>query len=77
MIGGSAAIAGWIAHAAFWILFARVVFEVRKVTAVVFFLLWVGGYIVLTRVVDGALFFMPWVAVLDVALAMVLIVRDA
>jgi hypothetical protein len=73
---GSVAAAGWIAHLAFWILFARVVFEVRKTTAIVFLLLWVGGYIVLTRVVDGSLFFMPWVAVLDVALAFVLILKD-
>jgi hypothetical protein len=74
---GSAAVAGWIAHVAFWVLFARVVFDVRKGTAAAFLLLWVGGYVVLTHVVDGALFFMPWVAVLDVALAFMLIVQDA
>jgi hypothetical protein len=77
MMIGSAAVAGWIAHLAFWVLLARVVFEVRKTTAVVFVVLWVGGYLVLTRVIDGALFFMPWVAVLDVALAFILIVKDA
>jgi hypothetical protein len=73
---GSAAVAGWVAHVAFWILFARLVFEVRKTTALVFLLLWVGGYVVLNRVADGALFFMPFVAVLDIALVFILIVTD-
>jgi hypothetical protein len=76
-MSGSVSVAGWIAHIAFWILFARVVFEVRTITAVTFLLLWVGGYVVLTRAVDGALFFMPWVALLDVGLAFTLIVKDA
>jgi hypothetical protein len=74
---GSAAVAGWIAHVAFWVLFARLAFEVRTVTAATFLLLWVGGYVLLNHVVDGALFFMPWVALLDVALAFVLKVKDA
>jgi hypothetical protein len=74
---GSAAVAGWIAHLLFWVLFARVAFEVRRVTALVFLALWAGGYVVLTHVVDGALFFMPFVAVLDVALVFILLVKDA
>lgn len=73
---GSAAIAGWIAHLAFLVLLLRVWIELRPRTAIVFAVLWVAGYAGFPYLLYGEGFFMPYVAVLDVIMLLMLTWQD-
>jgi hypothetical protein len=76
---GSPAIAGRVAHLVFWALLALgVVFgEMPAKWATVFVLLWLAGYFGLLHVSPlGGLFVAPYVAVLDVVLALVVLKGD-
>jgi hypothetical protein len=68
---GSVTVAGWIAHIVFWVLLARAWFELGRRHVALFAALWIVGYLAL-RHVNGGLFVMPYVAVLDVVLLLVL-----
>jgi hypothetical protein len=68
---GSVTVAAWIAHIVFWLLLARAWFELGRTHAAVFALLWIGGYVAL-RSVNGGLFVMPFVAILDVGMLLLL-----
>ena len=73
---GSPQVAWWIAHAAFWILLALAVRDRRWRTIIVIGGLWVIGYIASRQVASLALFFMPFVAVLDIVLVFFVLRRD-
>jgi hypothetical protein len=67
---GSAGLAAWVAHAAFWALLAIGWFwdELGLREIVVFLVLWVSGYFGLAYLPNGPALFAPFVAVLDIAL---------
>ena len=67
---GSAAIAAWIAHLAFWILVAYgwLTGELSLRAIAVFVTLWVAGAFGLPYLPYGAAMFSSYVAVLDIAL---------
>jgi hypothetical protein len=67
---GSASIAGWIAHIAFWVLLALgwLFGELQTKGRVVFLFLWFAGYFALPFLPYGAALFSSFVAVLDIAL---------
>ena len=73
---GSPQVAWWIAHAAFWILLALAVRDRRWRTISVIGALWVIGYIASRQVASLGLFFMPFVAVLDIVLVFFVLRRD-
>jgi hypothetical protein len=73
---GSPLVAGWIAHAAFWVLLALAVRDRRWWTIGVIGVLWVVGYVASGQVASLGLFFMPYVAVLDIALVFIVLKRD-
>jgi len=68
----SVTVAGWIAHGVFLVLLLRAWIELRPRTAVIFVLLWCAGYFGLPYILYGELYFMPYVAVLDIALLLLL-----
>ena len=72
---GSAVIASWIAHGAFWILLALGTTELRRRTAAVFVALWLIGYVAFGRLGVGG-FFVSYVAVLDIALVFIVYKGD-
>lgn len=74
---GSVAIAGWIAHIAFFVLALRVWAELRLRTALVFVALWLAGYFGFPLVLYGEGFFMPYVAMLDVIMLLILNRHDS
>lgn len=69
---GSMAIAGWIAQIAFFVLALRVWAELRLRTAVIFVALWLAGYFGFPLILYGEGFFMPYVAMLDVVMLLML-----
>lgn len=73
---GSPLVGWWIAHVAFWVLIALAVRDRRWRTIGVVGVLWVAGYIASGQVSSLALFFMPYVAVLDIALVLIVLKRD-
>ena len=73
---GSPLVGSWIAHVAFWVLLAMAVKAARWRVIGVFFALWVIGYVAAGQVAALTLFFMPFVAVLDIALVFVVLQRD-
>lgn len=73
---GSPQIAWWIAHAAFWSLLALAVRDRRWRTITVIGTLWVIGYTVSRGIGSLGLFFMPYVAALDIALVFFVLRRD-
>lgn len=73
---GSPLVAWWIAHVAFWVLLARAARDRRWWTIGIVGVLWVAGYIASGQVASLALFFMPYVAVLDIALVLIVLKRD-
>jgi hypothetical protein len=73
---GSPLVGSWIAHVAFWVLLALAVKAARWRIIGVFVALWVIGYVVSGRVAALSLFFMPFVAVLDIALVFIVLQRD-
>lgn len=73
---GSPQVGWWIAHVAFWVLLALAVRDGRRRTIVVIGALWIAGYIATRQVEPLSLFFMPYVAVLDIALVFSVLRRD-
>ena len=74
----SAAIAWWIAHTTFWLLlvYGWMWDEVGPRAAAIFLFLWAGGYLGLPLVLDGAVPFSSFVAVLDIALVFLIFKGD-
>ena len=75
---GSAAVAAWIAHVAFWTLLAYgwMWREIDAKRAAVFLILWVGGLYILPTILSGALPFSSFVAILDIALVFLIFKGD-
>jgi hypothetical protein len=73
---GSPLVGWWIAHVAFWVLLAMAVRAARWRTVAVFIVLWVVGYVATGQIPALSLFFMPFVAVLDIALVFIVLRRD-
>lgn len=73
---GSPLVAGWIAHVAFWVLLALAARDRRWWAIGIVGVLWVAGYIASGQVASLALLFMPYVAVLDIALVFTVLKRD-
>jgi hypothetical protein len=75
---GSAGVAGWIAHIAFWVLLAYGwlwdELDARAVAG--FLLLWLVGLFGLPYLPYGGSLFSPFVAVLDVALVFIIFKGD-
>jgi hypothetical protein len=68
---GSITVAAWIAHIVFWVLLVRAWFELGRKHVGVFAVLWIGGYLAL-RHVNSGLFVMPYVAILDIVMLLLL-----
>jgi hypothetical protein len=75
---GSAGIAGWIAHIAFWVLlpYGWLCDELGARGVAVFLLLWISGLFGFPLLADGGSLFSPFVAVLDVALVFIIFKGD-
>ena len=73
---GSPLIAWWIAHVAFWVLLALAARDRRWRTIGVVGALWGAGYIAASRMEALSLFFMPYVAILVIALVLFVLKRD-
>ena len=73
---GSPLVGWWIAHTAFWILLALAVRSRRWRTLGFIGTLWLAGYIASREIAALDLFFMPYVAVLDIVLVFVVLQRD-
>ena len=73
---GSPLVGWWIAHVVFWVLLVLAVRDRRWRTIGVIGVLWVAGYIASGQVASLALFFIPYVAVLDIALVFIVLKRD-
>ena len=73
---GSPLVGSWIAHVAFWVLLALAVKAARWRVLGAFLALWVIGYLAAGQIAALTLFFMPFVAVLDIALVFVVLQRD-
>jgi hypothetical protein len=73
---GTPLIASWIAHVAFWVLLALAVRAARWRTVGVIGALWIAGYVATGQIAALSLFFMPFVAVLDIALVFIVLQRD-
>jgi hypothetical protein len=75
---GSAGIAAWIAHVAFWILagygWSSEELSVRRL--VVFISLWLAGFFGLPHLPYGAALFSPFVAVLDIVMVFMIFKGD-
>jgi hypothetical protein len=73
---GSPLVGWWIAHVAFWVLLALAARDRRWRTIGVIGALWIAGYIASSQVAALSLFFMSYVAVLDIALVFIVLKRD-
>ena len=73
---GSPQVGWWIAHFAFWVLIGLAARDDRWRTIGVFLVLWAAGYIASGQIATLTLFFMPFVAVLDIALVFIVLRRD-
>ncbi len=75
---GSTAVAGWIAHLAFWLLVVggAISGELRTKLAATFLIVWLMGIIGLPYLPYGAGLVTSFVAVLDVALVFIVFKRD-
>lgn len=73
---GTPLIGWWIAHAAFWVLLALAAKDGRWRIIGVFAAVWVIGYVASGQVAALSLFFMPFVAVLDIVLVFIVLKRD-
>ena len=73
---GSPQIGWWIAHVAFWVLIGLAARDGRWRALGVFLGLWIAGYIASGQIAALTLFFMPYVAVLDIALVFIVLQRD-
>jgi hypothetical protein len=75
---GSAAIAGWIAHAAFWTLLTLGAWsgDLRPKAIATFLILWLVGHFGLPYLPYGTGLFASFVAVLDVVLVFIVLKSD-
>ena len=73
---GSPLVGSWITHVAFWVLLALAAKDRRWRTMGVFMALWIAGYVASGQIPALNLFFMPFVAVLDIALVFIVLQRD-
>ena len=73
---GTPLVAAWLAHVAFWVLLALAAKAARWRILGVFLALWVIGYVASGQIAALTLFFMPFVAVLDIALVFIVLKRD-
>ena len=73
---GSPQVGWWIAHFAFWVLIGLAARDGRWRTIGVFLVLWIAGYIASSQIAALSLFFMSYVAVLDIALVFIVLRRD-
>jgi hypothetical protein len=73
---GSPQIGGWIAYLVFAVLLGLAAKRARWRVVAAFAALWLGGYVVAGQVASLSLFFMPYVAILDIALVFVVLQRD-
>ena len=73
---GTPLIAAWVAHVAFWVLLALAAKAARWRIIGVFLAVWVIGYVASGQIAALSLFFMPFVALLDVALVFIVLRRD-
>ncbi len=75
---GSAAVAGWIAHVAFWTLVILAAWseDLRPKVIAAFLILWLSGLFGLPYVPYGAGLFTSYVAVLDLALVFIVLKSD-
>jgi hypothetical protein len=75
---GSAGLAAWVAHGAFWALLGLGwLFDELGVAGIaVFVALWIIGYFGLPYLPNGAALFAPFVAVLDIALVFAIFKGD-
>jgi hypothetical protein len=73
---GSPLVGWWVAHVAFWVLLALAARDGRWRTIGVIGALWIAGYIASEQVAALSLFFMSYVAVLDIALVFIVLKRD-
>jgi hypothetical protein len=73
---GSPLVGWWIAHVAFWVLLALAARDRRWRTMGVIGVLWIAGYIASGQVAALSMFFMSYVAVLDIALVFIVLKRD-
>ncbi len=73
---GSPLVGWWIAHVAFWVLLALAARDRRWRTIGMIGALWIAGYIASGQVAALSLFFMSYVAVLDIALVFIVLKRD-
>ena len=73
---GSPQVGWWIAQFAFWALIGLAARDGRWRTIGVFLVLWIAGYIASGQIAALTLFFMPYVAVLDIALVFIVLRRD-
>ena len=75
---GSAAVAAWIAHFAFWFLLAYGWFwgEIKGRRLAALLTLWAGGLLGLPHLPFGTALFPSYVALLDIALVLVVVKGD-
>lgn len=73
---GSPLVAWWVAHVGFWVLLVVAVLHDRRGVAAVCAALWVVGYFASGHIAPLSLFFMPFVAAIDVALVLIVFQRD-
>ena len=73
---GSPVVAAWIAHAAFFVLVLVGLREFRATRALVFAVLWLGGYLGSGYIRQGDAFLIAYVAILDIVLVFMLFKGD-
>ena len=75
---GSAAVAGWIAHVAFWTLVIVGAWseDLSPRLIATFVILWLAGWVGLPYIPYGAGLFMSYVAVLDLVLVFIVLKSD-
>lgn len=73
---GSVSAAGWLAHGVFWALLIVGWQDLWPRKTALFVAIWLAGYAGLPFV-HGELFFMPLVAILDIALVFLVFYGDA
>jgi hypothetical protein len=73
---GSPLVGWWIAHITFWVLLALAARDRRWRSIGAIGTLWMAGSIASRQVDALSLFFMPYVAVLDIALVFIVLRRD-
>ena len=73
---GSTLVGSWIAHVAFWVLVGLAAKAAWWRIVGMFVALWMIGYVASGQIAALSLFFMSFVAVLDIALVFIVLRRD-